>query len=308
MNSPASIESRSIGRSIRREHVLLGIVFMLGATVMFAAASALSKWLVASYSIGEVLFVRTAISLIVIAGFILPKTGLAVYRTTRLGAHVARIAAQATAQVCLMIAFSLMPLSAGVAINFSAPLFATLAAALFLKERVGGARWLALVVGFCGVMIVTGLRADTFQLGALFALANAMLYGGVTVAVRGLTATESTETLVMYQMTLLTVIFAALLPLGIRMPDTGFDAMLMLGIGLTNAFGQYWWTRALHLAPASAVMPFYYFMLVWSIGLGFLVWSDVPTVSLLIGSAIVVASGLFLLWRESRKPIIAEVD
>lgn len=309
MNSTTSAEPRTGRRSLRREHVTLGIVFMLGATVMFAVSSALSKWLVASYSIGQVLFVRTVISLVLFAAFILPRTGLAVYRTDRVGAHVSRLTAQATAQICLIIAFSMMPLAAGVAINFSAPVFATLAAALFLRERVGGPRWLALIVGFGGVLIVTGPSADTFQLGALFALANAMLYGSVTVAVRGLTATESTETLIMYQHTVLAVIFAALLPLGLRLPDSWLDAALMLAIGLANAFAQYWWTRALHLAPASAVMPFYYLMLVWSIGLGFLVWGDAPSASLLIGSTIVVASGLFLLWRESRKPVIvSDVD
>jgi drug/metabolite transporter (DMT)-like permease len=80
---------------------------------------------------------------------------------------------------------------------------------------------------------------------------------------------------------------------------TAIDAAAMLGSGLMNGVGQYWWTRALYLAPASAVAPFYYFMLVWAMLFGFLVWGDVPTLSLLIGSAIVVGSGLFLLWRES---------
>jgi drug/metabolite transporter (DMT)-like permease len=281
---------------------------MLGATVLFAVSSALSKWLVADYSIGQVLFVRTVISLVVISAFILPRTGLAVFRTQRFGSHCTRMIAQASAQVCLIIAFSLMPLAAGVAINFSAPLFATVAAAVFLRERVGGRRWLVLLVGFTGVLIVAGPGADTFQIGAVFALANAMLYGSVTAAVRGMTRTESTETLIMYQMTILTVIFACLLPLGLRWPDSGFDAMLMLAIGLTNTFAQYWWTRSLHFAPTSAVMPFYYFMLVWSIGIGFLVWGDVPTTNLIVGSSIVVASGLFLLWRESRKPLVVEPD
>jgi len=293
-------------RSRRRDHVTLGIALMLGATVMFAVSSALSKWLVASYSIGEVLFVRTAISLLVFSAFILPKTGLAVFRTDRLGAHLGRMTAQASAQICLIIAFSMMPLAAGVAINFSAPIFATLAALVFLGERVGAARWAALIVGFAGVVIVANPGADSFQLGALFALGNAVLYGSVTVAVRGMTKTESTETLLMYQHVVLAVIFACLLPLGLRLPDSAFDAGLMLGIGLSNVFAQYWWTRSLHLAPASAVMPFYYFMLVWSIGLGFLVWGDVPTASLLIGTAIVCATGLYLLWHESKKQIVAE--
>src|SRR5262249_33512799 len=142
--------------------------------------------------------------------------------------------------------------------------------------------------------------ADTFQIGALFAIANAVMYGSVTAAVRGMTATESAETLTMYQMVFLLLAFTTLLPFGVKAP-TAADAALMAANGATNAFGQYWWTRALHLAPASAVTPFYYFSLVWAMVLGFAVWSDVPTPELLIGSTIVVGSGLFLLWRESRR-------
>jgi drug/metabolite transporter (DMT)-like permease len=81
---------------------------------------------------------------------------------------------------------------------------------------------------------------------------------------------------------------------------TPLHAALMFGTGFTNAIGQWCWTRALHLAPAAAVTPFYYLMLVWSLVIGFFVWGDVPTPSLLIGSAIVVATGLFLFLREAR--------
>jgi drug/metabolite transporter (DMT)-like permease len=185
-----------------------------------------------------------------------------------------------------------------IAINFSAPLFTALVAIMLLKEHVGLVRWSALIAGFLGVLIVTNPGAETFQLGAVFAIANAVLYGSVTAAVRGMTATESAETLLMYQMVLITAFFALLLPFGVAVP-TWTDAGLMVVNGLTNAIGQYWWTRALHLAPASAVTPFFYLSLVWAAVIGFVVWGDVPTWGLVIGSAIVVGSGLFLLWRES---------
>ena len=74
--------------------------------------------------------------------------------------------------------------------------------------------------------------------------------------------------------------------------------------GITNAIGQYWWTRALHLAPTSAVAPFQYLSLVWALIIGFAVWGDVPTVSLLLGSVIVVGSGIFLFWHESRRVVV----
>jgi len=177
----------------RREHVPLGILYMVSATIVFAVSSAISKWLVASYPVGEVLFTRTSVALLTCALFILPHTGLAVFRTQRLRHHVLRSVSQGCSQTFLLIAFSLMPLAGATAINFSSPLFATLASALLLKETVGLARWLALLVGFGGVLIVTAPGAGAYQVGALFALANAILYGSVTAGVRGMTTTESAQ-------------------------------------------------------------------------------------------------------------------
>ena len=287
-------------RPARQERIPLGIAFMLGASVLFAVSSAVSKWLVATYPIGEVLFTRALGGLLFASLLILPRMGLAVFRTHHLHQHAMRSVSQSMSQTFILIAFSLMPLASAVAINFSAPLFATLASILLFKERVGRARWAALIVGFGGVLLVTQPGVGAFQIGSLFALANAVLYGTVTAGVRGMTATESTETLTMYQMVMLAGVFALLLPFGMVTPS--WTDALALGLnGIGNGIGQYWWTRALHLAPTSAVAPFNYFSLVWAMMLGFAVWGDVPTASLLLGSAIVVASGLALYWRELKR-------
>jgi drug/metabolite transporter (DMT)-like permease len=282
----------------RREHIPLGILYMLGATILFSGSSASAKWLVAIYPFGEVLFVRQFTSLVTCALLILPFSGIGVFYTSRLRHHAGRAVAQGTAQILIIVALMLLPLASAMAINFSAPLFSTLVAALMLRERVGMARWAALLIGFGGVLIITEPGVGTFQAGSMFALGNAMLYGSVAALVRGMSATESADTLIMYQMVFLTIFFIPLLPFGFTVP-TVFDGTVLLLTGIANAFGQYWWTRALSLAPASAVTPFYYFTLVWSMVLGLLVWGDVPSMALLSGSAIVVGSGLFLLWRES---------
>ncbi len=301
-----SVDQHLPSARARADRIPLGILYMLATTVMFAVSSALSKWQVASYSFAEVLFLRAFGSLVICAALILPRTGLHVFRTARLRDHAGRSATQAVAQSLILIAISLMPLAGAIAINFSAPLFATLFAALWLKEKVGAARCGALVVGFGGVLLVASPGADSFRLGAMFALANAVLYGSVTAAVRGMTMTESTETLTMYQMVFLTFFFALPLPFAFNRPS-GIDAVVMLVSGVLNGFGQYWWTRALSLAPPAAVGPFYYFSLVWAMILGFLFWGDMPTLGLLAGSAIVVGSGLFLLWRETgKKPIVSD--
>lgn len=293
-------------RPTRIDRVPLGIAFMLGATVLFALSSALSKAQVAEFSFAEVLFFRSFASLITCAIIILPRTGLTVFRTKRLRDHAGRSVTQTIAQSCIVIAFGLMPLGGAVAINFASPLFATLFAALWLKEKVGLVRGLALVVGFIGVVLVAAPGADSFRAGALFALVNAVLYGSVTAAVRGMTRTESAETLTMYQMVFLTAFFALSLPFFGFVWPSNWDLGALLVNGVLNAIGQYWWTRALTMAPPAAVGPFYYFSLVWAMLLGFAFWGDVPTLGLLAGSAVVVGSGLFLLWHESGKKRVRE--
>jgi drug/metabolite transporter (DMT)-like permease len=283
----------------RTEDVPRGIVLMIVATALFAAASAASKWLVGDYPIGEVLFMRSLSSLMTGAAIVLPVAGLSVYATKRPRDHLLRGMSQSISQLCLLIAFSLMPLAGAVAINFSSPLFAAVVSIFWLKERAGWVRGTALIVGFVGVLIVTDPGTSSLNIGALFALINAVMYGTVTIAVRGMTRTESANTLLIWQLSVLTFFHSFLLLLGWKTP-TLLDAALMFGTGFTNAIGQWFWTKSLHLAPAAAVTPFYYLMLVWSLVIGFFVWGDVPTPSLLIGSAIVVMTGLFLFLREAR--------
>jgi drug/metabolite transporter (DMT)-like permease len=282
------------------DNIPAGILYMVLATFLFAVSSAIAKWQVAIYPVGEVMFFRSAASLLVCAAVVLPFTGLSVFATSRPGAHFARGLSQSISQTFTVIAFSLMPLAGAIAINFSAPLWAALLSVLWLKERASPMRWAVLLTGFSGVLIVASPGTDSLQIGALFALANAIMYGSVTVAVRGMTATESALTLLMWQMVVIAILHTFLLAFGFRMP-TAMDAAMLCFSGVANAVAQYAWTRSLLLAPTTAVSPFYYLMLVWAIGIGYFVWGDVPTLGLLIGSAIVVGSGLLLLWHEAKQ-------
>ena len=283
-----------------RDDVPRGILFMIAATALFSVSNAFAKWQVAAYPVGEVMFFRSFSSLVVCAAFVLPFHGLTVFTTRRPHAHIARGLSQSVSQTFTVIAFSLMPLAGAIAISFSAPLWSALLSVLWLKERSGPARWAALLSGFMGVIIVANPGADSLQVGALFALANAVMYGSVTVAVRGMTATESAPTLLMWQMVMIAVFHTFLLAFGFKWP-TALDAAMLICSGVANALGQYLWTKALHFAAATAVMPFFYLMLVWAVAIGYLVWGDVPTNGLLVGSGVVVASGIFLLWHEAQR-------
>ena len=283
----------------RTDDVPRGILCMLAATVLFSGASATSKWLVGIYPVGEVLCLRSLASFVAGASMILPVSGLSAFATHRPRDHLARGLSQSISQLCLLLAFSLMPLAGAVAINFSAPLFAALVSIVWLKEPAGYIRGGALLIGFIGVLIVTNPGTNSLTLGALFALTNAVMYGTVTVAVRGMARTESANTLVIWQLAVLAFFHSFLLFFGWQWP-TPVDGVMLFGTGFTNAVGQWFWTKSLHLAPAPAVTPFYYLMLVWAVMLGFIIWGEVPSVSLIVGSAIVVSTGLFLFLREAR--------
>ncbi len=299
LSSAGQINAANSQPTRHTDHVPRGIGFMVLATMLFSTASALTKWQVGIYPVGEVVFSRSISSLVICAAVMLPMTGFSVYVTHRPWDHFARGLSQATSQTLFALAFTLMPLAGAVSINFSAPLFAALVSILWLKERATFARWAALLIGFAGVLIVTNPGRNSFTLGALFALGNAVMYGTVTVAVRGMTKTESANTLIMWQLTVIAFLHAFLLLFGWRWPAP-VDALMLFGSGFANAIGQYFWTQSLRLAPATAVGPFYYLMLVWALMFGYFVWGDVPSAGLLIGSTIVVASGFFLFWREAR--------
>ena len=282
----------------RRNQIPRGIAYMVGSTVMFAGGNAVVKWQLDSYPLGEVAFGRTLFAFLTVVAIVLPRTGLAVLRTNRYREHLQRGLSQFGSMLCWFLAVGVLSLGSATAIGFAAPLFTTLLSIVILKEQVGIHRWSALLIGFVGVLIITHPGAGTLTLGALFALGNAVLISTVAIAIHRMSMTESTETLTLYQMSIMTVCTACLLTLGFRAPHWA-DALMVALAGIGNGIAQYWWTRSLSLAPPSAVVPFNYLSLIWAAMLGFAVWGDVPTPSLLLGSAIVVASGLYILWRET---------
>lgn len=282
----------------RRNQIPRGIAYMVASTALFAAINAIVKWELATYPVGEVAFYRALFALVTVAVVIVPRTGIGVFRTRRYLGHLQRGVSQFGSMTCMFFAFSMMSLGSAVAISFAAPLFTTLLSIVILKEKVRLHRWTALIVGFVGVIVVTEPGASTFNLGALFALTNAVLSSSVAIAIRRMSATESTETLTIYQLVIITICTCFLLPFGF-IPPTWADAGALAVAGIGNGIAQYWWTRSLTLAPPSAVVPFNYLSLVWASILGFAVWGDVPTTHLIVGALIVVASGLYILWRET---------
>ena len=192
-------------QTARRNQIPRGIAYMVASTVMFAGVNAIVKWELETYPIGEVAFFRSLFAFLAVAAMILPRAGLAVLRTRRYREHLQRGLSQFGSMTCMFVAFRMLSLGSAIAISFSAPLFTTLLSILILKERVGVHRWSALLLGFVGVLVITLPHAGALNYGAFFALANAVLISSVAIAIRRMSATESTETLTFYQMSVITV-------------------------------------------------------------------------------------------------------
>jgi drug/metabolite transporter (DMT)-like permease len=295
--------SRTVMPVPSREEIRRGILLMIASVFVFALVNALVKYLEDVYPVGEVIFFRSIFSLLFSLGLLLRNGGLQALRTNRLTEHIGRGTLQFISMVCIFIAYHWMPLADAVAITFSSPLFLTVLSIPVLGEKVGRHRWGAVLVGFIGILIMVRPGEGVFSLGALLALVNAGLSASVTIALRRMSLTERPVTLVTYQAIVASVLSIAVVPFGWVTP-TWQGGIGLAAVGLISGVGQILWTQAFRLAPAAVLAPFSYTSMIWAIGLGFLVWDDVPTPLLLAGALVVVASGLYILYRETRRPSV----
>ena len=282
-----------------RQDVARGILLMLAAVAVFSTMDALIKHLTEAYSSIQIIFFRNLFAFIPLLPLLLRSGGPALLRTRRLGSHLARAGMGLGAMVCFFTAFALMPLADVVAISLSAPIFITALSVPLLSERVGPRRWAAVLVGFIGVLVMVRPSAAVLSQPAVFLpLAGAVLYALALIAMRKLGATERAPTTVFYFTLACTFMSGLAQPFVWHTPDAlGF--VLLVCVGLLGGSAQLLMTQALRIAPAAVVAPFDYSALVFSIGFGFVFWGEVPDRLLLLGAAIVIASGLYILHRET---------
>jgi drug/metabolite transporter (DMT)-like permease len=200
--------------------------------------------------------------------------------------------------ICGFTAVSLLPLTQSTAISFSAPLFMVALSALILKEPVSLQRWLAVAVGFLGVLIMVHPDPKQFVgVGVLFAIAAAIGAAGANIAIREISRTEPGPTIVFYFTLAGAAVGLASLPFGWVMPSPGVLGLLVAA-GLIGGTGQLLLTEAIRRAPVAVVAPFDYTQLVWAGLIGFLVWGETPAMLTLIGAMVVATSSTYILWRE----------
>jgi drug/metabolite transporter (DMT)-like permease len=275
-----------------------GIASMLVAVAIFSCMDALIKWLSATYPTMEIVFFRSAFAFLPLLAA-LWKGGRAALRTRRPFVQAGRAALGLVSMSAFFYCFRLMPLADVFGIAFSAPVFVTAFSVPLLGERVGIRRWSAVVVGFLGVLVMLRPDAGVFASASWIALFATVLYALGQIFVRDLTKTETTTCIVFYGTLTTTAVSAAAMPFVWVTPSLA-DAPLLAAVGILGGLAQLAFTRAFRLAPAAVVSPFDYTGLLYVGVIGYYVWGDVPTVAFLIGAAIVMASGLYILYRETK--------
>lgn len=251
-------------------------------------------------SLVETMFWRQFFAIPVVLGWIVATSGLASLRTDRFGDHAKRSALGLSGMLFNFLGFSLLPLAEATTMGFTVPIFATILSAMLLKEQVGIHRWSAVILGFVGVLVVIRPGASTFPLGgAMAGLMASGLVALVSIKIRDLSRTEPSPTIVFYFSALSCIPLGLLLPF-FWVPHTGGDWLVLLGLGVCGGVGQIFLTASFRFAPVSTVVGMDYSSLLWATMFGWIIWHHMPPHSTWFGAPIIVASGLYIAWREHR--------
>ncbi len=278
------------------------------------------KFLSDQYALHQVVFLRSIVRLLCFFAIVVPLNGgLTVFRTRRLGIHLTRGMCVVFANMCFFLGLAAMPIADAVAVFFVSPLVITIFSVIFLGERVGPRRWLAIAVGFIGIMIIVKPGTSTFQFASLLPLAAAFLYATLHILTRKVGGTESAATMVGYMQ--LTFFFTSA-GFGLILGDGRFagsdhaslefflrawnpiaigDWWLFVMLGVSGMMGAYFISQAYRLSEAAFVAPVEYISMPLAIMWGITVFGTFPGPSAWVGIALIIGSGLYLVWRESRK-------
>lgn len=277
---------------------LSGILIMLLAVGMFSLMDAGLKLLTPHYPPAQVAALRGMASLPFVLAWVAATVGVRDLLRVRWPLHLLRGALSVLMLVGFVFALRQMPLSTAYTIFFVAPLLITALSVVFLRERVGPRRWVAIVIGLAGVLVV--LRPSgggVLSLAGVAVLLAALGYAVGAITVRVLSRTDSTQAMVFWMLAFLSL-GAGLIAAPGWVALRAADGWLIAGIGLAGAVGQYAVTEAFSRGEASVIAPFEYTALAWGVGLDMALWGVLPDRATWLGAAIIVGSGLYLMHRE----------
>jgi drug/metabolite transporter (DMT)-like permease len=291
----AALPARDAAARERDADTGRGIALMVLAVGLYSVMDAMVKWLGPSYPTLEIVFFRSLFAFLPIAYVLWRSGSLAALRTAHPLGHTMRALTGLASLSLFFYAYTRMPLANVIAISFAAPLLVTALSVPLLGERVGWRRWSAILIGFGGVIVMAKPDAGMFDRIAVLAT---VFYALVMVFVRKLSRTESSTAIVFYYALTSTVISGLFMPFLWVTPDPE-GWLLLIAVGLIGGVAQIAMTNAFRLADVSIVAPFDYLHIIWAALLGYFIWGEVPGNSIWIGTAIVMMSGIYILYREA---------
>jgi drug/metabolite transporter (DMT)-like permease len=274
---------------------LAGIGLMLLSVSMFAFGDALGKFMVATYSVGQLLWLRACAALLVLAPLVW-RHRAEFARLERPWLQLLRVALSSLEVAAFFLATVYLPLADVITYYLACPIFVTALSALLLREKVGWRRWSAVLIGFAGVVIALRPSAQTVSLPALIALSGSLSFAFLMLITRSLRATPDIV-LASSQFAGTFLLGAVMAPFGWVAPG-GFSLLLFAAAGLISVSALFCVNRSLKLAPASVVVPYQYSMIVWAVMFGYAVFGDVPSPATVVGAAIIIGAGLYIFLRE----------
>lgn len=292
-----------------------GVGFLLIAILINSLQSVAVKWIGGNYSVLEIVLFRTLSALPFILLFFRLEGRRGLPTTQQHTLEYLRGIVLFLSYTTYMMGLAALPLADVEAIRFSGPLMITILSVAILREQVELRRWVALLVGFMGVLLIVNPGSATFNLGSLFILISVFFYALIAIITRKLQATDSSATMAYYSSLLyfgaVCVVSPAAAAIG-EIPNappslaflfrawsmpTLLDLSIMFGVGLVWAGWMYFMSRAYSVAPASVVAPFEYASLPINMAWGFVIWRDIPTWTTLTGAFLTLLSGLYLLYH-----------
>lgn len=278
---------------------IAGPALMLVGMLMFSLNDAMGKWLVASYSVGQVILIRSIAALVILAPF-LWRAGLQpIIKAEKPLLQAARVFFSTFEVFAFYYAVMYLPLADVMTYWLAAPIYVAAASPFLLGEQVGWRRWTAIGIGFVGVIIALNPSSAMFTAPAIISILGTIAFAFMMISGRSLRGTPD-KTLVFFQLMgalIAGVIFAPLdwRPLG---APTEIGLMLLLGIVAMGA--HMFVNRALKISDAATVAPLQYTLLLWAVLFGWMFFGDIPKASMVIGAVLIVGSGLFIFFREQR--------
>lgn len=300
-----------------RPPFLIGAGFALFATLLFSINDGLIKFLAGDYALHQVVFTRSLVGLVLLIGFVLPfRGGLRDIRTQNLPLHIFRGLCVVWANLFFYMALAELKLAEVVGIFFVAPFLISIMSVVFLKEHVGPQRWLAIGMGFLGVLLIVKPGTEAFRLVALLPVLAAFGYATFHIMTRKLAATETIVSLTFYPPLIFLCVSAVTgLALGHGAFDQGggalgfvtrawvwpnvADFMIMAAIGVGVTFGGAAISQAYRSAEAALIAPFEYLALIYAAIFGWMFFDEWPDPLAWCGIALILLSGLFMVWREA---------